>query len=243
MPTLALVPGEGHSRPAGIHHPSLSAQPFRPGELPAPLVLRLPAGTRRAAANAASAVQIPVSLWIRTAVDCSRHLHEVTRFAGSSAGLRETLDELAERAPVHSMGALARRRQWLYAQALRRGDPSAPRSVSASPLTVLLPDTSLAAWSQSAATCGLDLERWCEQLVQAAPERPHLWEAAAAEAGRSLGEWIYAMALRTSGGPEPGGRGPAVRPSQAGADPRSARRRRGSGRAREVVDEVLGQSG
>lgn len=194
-PILSLLSGDALSRPAEARVPSLAAQPFRPGEMPTPVVIRLSSEAFHVAIEAADAASLPVALWVRIAVECARHLEELNELGGSIPALHGALDELAYSAPAHQVGSLRTHRQRIYAQALRRGEPSSRRAISESRLTLLLPDTSLAAWSQCAAIAGLDLDRWCDRLVHAAPERAHTWEAAAAEAGRSLGEWVYAMAL------------------------------------------------
>jgi hypothetical protein len=56
-------------------------------------------------------------------------------------------------------------------------------------------DTMLAGWTRAAGATNCSLDDWAEQQLRLAPQDPHLWEAAAAEAGRALGEWVYASTL------------------------------------------------
>jgi hypothetical protein len=194
---LTVLRGSEASRPAPqrARLPTLSAQPFRPGELPTPVVIRLAPGALRALQAGARAARVPAPLWSRCAVDAARLLEETAKLlALTRLELIAELDRRAERiaSPVTPAAAS---KQIAYARALRRGE--AP--VSATPLfgslTVLLPDTIRTAWACAASRTGMSMDHWIETELASAPRQAHLWEAASAEAGQTLAEWVYALAL------------------------------------------------
>jgi hypothetical protein len=195
---LAIVRGEALGGPSAqtAQLPFLSAQPFRPGEMPTPVPLGLTIARKRRLAARANRVRIPLGLWTRCAIECSRHVSEVAPQVGLSAPeLTRQLDELAASWRDKPVTAACVRRQIQYARAVRQGDPSAPFEDSTSPVVAMLPDMMLAGWTQAASATGSALDSWAEQQLKLMPEHPHLWEATAAEAGRSLGEWIYTTTL------------------------------------------------
>ena len=63
-------------------------------------------------------------------------------------------------------------------------------------VTILLPDSLAAGWSTAANAFGQTLAVWADRMIFAAPAGVVHWEAAAANAGDSLGEWILTAALR-----------------------------------------------
>jgi hypothetical protein len=109
-------------------------------------------------------------------------------------GLIAELDRRAERfaSPVT---AAAASKQIAYAQALRRGEAQISAAPPFGSMTVLLPDTIRTAWAGAASCKGMSMDDWIEAQLASAPRQAHLWEAASAEVGRTLAEWVYALAL------------------------------------------------
>jgi hypothetical protein len=83
-----------------------------------------------------------------------------------------------------------------YAGLLRRGGDGHSVTSPRSRFSLLLPDQIASGWAITAANLGLPLPVWIGQRIRSAPSGVVAWEAAAAERGNGLGEWIYANALR-----------------------------------------------
>jgi hypothetical protein len=84
-----------------------------------------------------------------------------------------------------------------WASALRRPiDP--PLHATPTPgatLSLIVPYHTLLAWELAADVAGLPLLDWARSLITSAGRGRALWEAAAAEAGCTLGEWVALFAL------------------------------------------------
>jgi hypothetical protein len=61
-----------------------------------------------------------------------------------------------------------------------------------------VPYHSASAWRLAASAAAESVDLWSETLLAALPRHRSLWEAAAAEVGQTLGEWITVQAARRS---------------------------------------------
>ena len=62
--------------------------------------------------------------------------------------------------------------------------------------TLLVPYRSLTAWRRASITAGISLNEWARAHLDAALPGHLLWEAAAAECGETLAEWMLSQAAR-----------------------------------------------
>jgi hypothetical protein len=194
-PQLRVLRGEELLRDAPpLRVPSLTAQPGRPGEMPESVFVELARNAVQRAVRSAAVAEIPLALWLRAAVEASRQLGRVAAALGCprdivAADLREAAAALPQ-----NLNVLRCRRQLDYAAQIRAGNRTAG-SDAAGRVEILAPDQLLAAWSLDAAEAGEGLADFVTRHVLQAPAEPELWEAAAAEAMMSLGEWVYSRAL------------------------------------------------
>jgi hypothetical protein len=192
---LRLVEGEALTRPASSSLPTLASQPFRPGEMPIVWRLDLPDPVARDVARSASKLRIPVVLWVRLATEAARHVEDVAQALGLGPDeISHWLDQAAQSRRRHPT-TLAARHLAAYAGYLRDGDPSLPPPSAETGLHLLVPDALVAAWSLDASRSGADLTSWVVERITNAPDSAVAWEAAAADAGATLGEWIWREAV------------------------------------------------
>ncbi len=172
----------------------LQGSPFRPGELPVVVALRLGAAARPRCEDAARGAGVPVALWLRAAIDAGRLLAALQCAGWAPTDAVALLDSCAELTlPVLCAAPELGR----YAQALRRGEPASVTRVSPDGVVeVMVPEELRVAWLREATDAALSLEDWSLRMVSVAPSEPLAWEAAAASAGARVLEWGYACALR-----------------------------------------------
>jgi hypothetical protein len=175
--------------------PSLESQPFRPGELPESVLIELgPMAT--VAEERAARAGIPTELWLRLGVEAVRHIDLLAELLNVER--REVVAALDAGADVWSAVApLETRRQRAYAQHLRAASPRPASRPARTPYSLAIPDMIVSAWSVAATTAGETISEYVAARVDDAPDGLARWEAAAAELGRSLGEWIYVEGLRS----------------------------------------------
>jgi hypothetical protein len=162
-----------------------------------PIVWRLdlPEQVAQDAARRASNTRVPLVLWVRLATEAARHLEDVA--LALSLGRDEIshwLDQAAQPRRRHAT-TLTARHLAAYARYLRDGDPSLPPPSAETALHLLVPDVVVAAWSLGAARSGSDLTAWVADRITNAPAGAVEWEAAAADTGATLGEWIWREAV------------------------------------------------
>lgn len=141
---------------------------------------------------------LPLDLWARLAIEGSRQvertvdLAEIERCAFAA--------ELDERAAAARHGAISTLACGLrgYARLLRAAAPVHFDCQPQRKLTLLIPDQLAVGWASAANAAGMAFDVWSSEMILVAPAGIVTWEAAAAEAGDSLGEWILAAALARS---------------------------------------------
>jgi hypothetical protein len=176
---------------------SLQLQPQRPGDLCDWIELELASD---AAARIAERARIPVGLWLAIAIEAKRVLGAYG--PGAEADLEAQLDHAARaridaavcRAPARALRA--------YADALRAG--SEPVAEEARGLLVLTPPQAMStSWEHHARPAGLTLGTWLAREAGSDLAGRVDWEAAAAERGQSLAEWILSAGRVPSGADPP----------------------------------------
>jgi hypothetical protein len=180
----------------------LTHRPTRPGLAFSELALELgPELCARAAATAAADGQ-PLNLWAAWVIESERVLAEL---GDLGPALRADLDLLAERPDPPTPGGAARLGE--YAQQLRRTFRAASAASATMPaqmpavripgrLSLLVPDASLTAWRRAAIAADQTLEDWAGARLAGLPRMRASWEAAAAERGETLAEFVLAQAAR-----------------------------------------------
>jgi hypothetical protein len=195
---LSLVPCVPYRRPglrAATGAVRLWDAPFRPGELPAVVSVRLSSETVGRANSQAVSAGAPVELWVRAAIDAGRLMSAISPIGPAVISrIMATLDEHA--APslplLSALSDLA-----LYAEALRRGEPASVTQLGKDgEIELLVPEELRQAWSLEAAESGSTLDCWATSMIAAAPDHALSREAAAVASGLRLAEWGYACALR-----------------------------------------------
>lgn len=187
------------SPPSGAFDPEpldLTQRPTRPGLAHSELLVDLGPELGSRAGAAAAADGQPLALWAAWVIESERVLGEI---AGSGAALAAELDRLAERPGTPTPGGATRLAE--YATQLRRtllvaSSPARPSGDPPGSLRVLLPDASLTSWRRAAIAAAQALDEWAAGRLGTLPRRRALWEAAAAERGETLAEWILAQAAR-----------------------------------------------
>jgi hypothetical protein len=169
----------------------LERSPYRPGELPESLRVELDRRSAGRARRRAAADGVPVSLWVRAAVEAGRARDLL---ADSTRCTSEEIDALLLEAAIcteapRGISALER-----YAAAVISGlTPGG--SASGPSLEVLLPSEMLLAWRLAAGGSALSMEAWVAAMISRAPAGVTRLEARAAAEGESLAAWCYAAFL------------------------------------------------
>jgi hypothetical protein len=193
---LMLVHGEELSRTRELTQiPSLASQPFRPGEMPEAVLLELPESVAGVVAVEANTSGLPPELFVRIAVESTRHLRNIARVLAvtvvEAAGIVERGIEDQDSGPA----VVEARRQQAYAKRVRAATIGRGARAVIERITVLLPDAMLAGWAVDAAAECVPLDEFIFGCIREAPSAAVTWEAAAAARGLSLGEAMYAATL------------------------------------------------
>jgi hypothetical protein len=174
---------------------SLRTQPQRPGELAELVALELDAAEDRRIRHESARAALPVELALYIAVEAERALDDaIDALALPRAELIDFLDDAADAAAQRGVRHVLVRPLSEYAAALVRGLPNA--EVDRAPLRARVPHRVAAVWAHAATAAGVPLDRWLADTVGRASINRTPWEAAAARAGRTLGEWVLLQATR-----------------------------------------------
>lgn len=193
---LRIVEGTTAAEVPVARAPDLASRPFRPGELPRRLVLELDGAARRRAEWAAAATGVPLGLWVRVAVEASRHVMAASAISGIATG--SIISAVTKRATTTSAPpnvCVEARELGGYARALECAAARSPDIASAS-VGVDVNDECAVSWTAAATAAGRTVDAWVAEMLGGAPDEAIAWEAAAARAGATLGEFVYAEALR-----------------------------------------------
>jgi hypothetical protein len=180
----------------------LKTCPTRPGMTHSKIELRAPEGLALAAGELAVREGLREDCWIGLVIESERAVAQVARGATQSDSFRAQLDERARRPAVPIPGAPVRLAR--FAAALRElvDRPGVPAAAGAGAadrevmLGVTVAYQSVGTWRRSAIEAGQTIDAWAIRLLQELPRGRVLWEAAAAERGESLAEWVLTQAAR-----------------------------------------------
>lgn len=193
---LELVAGAARRTLGDLVQPTrVWGTPFRPGELPRPLSVRLTGAARSIVNIDARHRAVPVELALRVKVEAARALDTLGLATGAG---RDRLARLLEAcAHERSQPAPSDRDLRDYLTLLRARGPSATTQVPADgTIELLIPPQLALAWRDAAGNAALD--HWVSERVCDAPPDPWSFEIAAALRGASVPEWAYASWLRLS---------------------------------------------
>lgn len=184
-----------HEPPQPLQPLDLWSQRQRPGEFCRPLPLRPGSTATGIAEAAAAAAGLPIELWVTIAIEASRCVDVLVQCGFERQAAVCLLDEQAKNLSNNSKST-CRTRLAAYADALVEAQPrSIANRVGALEAKPSL--QMLTAWSMAAESTAQCIEDWASARIQG-PTRAVAWEAAAAAAGTSLGEWTLYAALRAS---------------------------------------------
>lgn len=196
--SLRLLQG-GDEHAVGAYAPiafDLRVHPMRPGLAHETLMVSLEAPVAAAIAETASAEALPCGLWAGIAIESERALRAAAdAHRVGPETLKRQLDAWSMSAGRSLPGAHGRRLQ-AYARAIRHGVPALPSAVAEESLAVTVAYHSLLAWDRQAASEDTDTASWAQALLAVGPVGRPSWEAAAAQAGQTLGEWVALQAAR-----------------------------------------------
>lgn len=185
------------SAPRPFEAPSFSllAQPQRPGDLCESLCVEFPTDALNSARAYATEAGIPLALWLTIAVEAERALQTAAAATGVDADIvAGAADRVAKHPHRYDIPPPHARRLASYAEALRTGVPGGAAATSGSPVALRVSHLAAAAWSLDAARMGTPLDSWIAAMPLA-PGR-EFWEAAAADGGIQLSEWLLLQAAR-----------------------------------------------
>jgi hypothetical protein len=165
-----------------VLHEPIDVLDVRPGVAHERVKLELPPTPTVILCELAALDGLPVGLWAALAVESER-----VRGDADADTLDEAALEIGPPAPYPT-------RLTDYAAALRAARPHRPVRA---PIVMPVAYHTLLAWSHAADG---SLLTWVCGLLERMPRRRHLWEAAAAERGQTLAEWV---AIRTAAGSTP----------------------------------------
>jgi len=191
MTELRLIAGDRPDPPVSVVPLQLEARARRPGVAHEEIQLVLDLPATRAIHRVATIEPLPIGLLAVIGIESERALQVAARDADAAA-LSRRLDWTARRGLP-----LCRRSTRLaaYAAALR-----APQSIEAEvlgpTLDLLVPFHTLLAWEIAATAAGLPLNDWACARLEVAGAGRRLWEAAAAERGQMLAEWVALLSGR-----------------------------------------------
>ncbi len=190
-PALRLIEG---SAPAEDEFPvnhgiSAAIRLCRPGVAQAPQLVRLDDGTARHVERMAAGAGVPAELWASVAIEAARAVGSVARALGMSCA---TVARLIDEVELPTMGS-DQSEIGFYALDLAARQPR-PARAARRDLTLAVPTHMLLSWRLAAKAADETTELWAlRQLSSRPPTRIH-WEASAAGAGLSLGEFVTVQA-------------------------------------------------
>jgi hypothetical protein len=196
--TLISTPPE-HAAP--VFAPArfdLRVQPTRPGVAYEPVRLTLAQDTLNSLPRICASEGLPAEPWAALVIESARSLQFASALTDIDLGeLAVELDAAAEapqcdRAPTGTGGRLI-----AYARALRAA-PSRRSEPVSSPMVLPVPYVTIVAWQRAASASEHSVSEWGCALLDGLPTGRVVWEAAAAETGQTMCEWVLAQAASRS---------------------------------------------
>jgi hypothetical protein len=172
----------------------LALQPTRPGTAYEPLVLEPSPDRLEAVQRLAAAEGLPSGAWATLVIESERAISLAAKLLGLSApDLATAVDGAATASCCAQIPRGPGGRLAAYARALRRAQArhAAERTTN---LLVPVPYNLLVAWSRAATGTGQQPHDWAVAALSTLPRGRVSWEAAAAETGSTLCEWVFSQA-------------------------------------------------
>jgi hypothetical protein len=174
----------------------LAANPLRPGHAYGGIRIGLEEQTLVTCHEISARESFPLGPWLAIQIESQRALQLVS----GDPDLVAELDRVARSRPHRKVHRGANSRLAQYANALRArvsGQPSPSAPENGERVTIPVSSHAELAWNQAAVAAELDLERWLGAMLRSASSGRLTWEAASAEQGQGLAEWIlFQAALR-----------------------------------------------
>jgi hypothetical protein len=195
--TLSLVRGEARATSFPPPRYRLGERAQRPGELADLVAVAFDEAAHVHAWSLARTAGLPLPLVVVIAVESERALQEAAHRLGADAPeLAVALDAAALADAPAGFLPPPTRQLAAYAAAVRSGGYRlASRDATVTAVELAVPQRLLARWNLAAQADGRRLDDWLSGLVQAVSGGRERWEAAAAFAGATLGEWVATQAL------------------------------------------------
>lgn len=179
----------------------LQRQPTRPGVTQTEIELQVGTELMEAASQAATEEGLSVSVWIGFVIESERAVRQACGENREIDELRERLDGMARELNPPIPGAATRLAE--FGRALRNA-AMAPTQGSAmggnlrtpARLSARVPYQAVTAWRLAAIENGQPVNAWAIKHLQRLPRGRFRWEAAAAERGETLAEWVLVQAAR-----------------------------------------------
>lgn len=189
MIALRLIDGEGRGTRDACAPMQLGQRSRRPGLAHDEFFLYLGSGAASVLVAAAQD-HLPAPLWAALTIESERALQAVAADLSRRRSLAARLDRIASTTHAGPAGGETRLHAW--AAALRHPPAAGPRTSppQAAALDLLVPYHTLQAWHLAAERAGLPMLEWARSLLATTGAGRAMWEAAAAEAACTLGEWV-----------------------------------------------------
>jgi hypothetical protein len=189
MTALRMIDGEGRGTGDACAPIQLGHRSRRPGLAHDELWLDLGSGAASVLVLATHD-RLPPPLWAALTIESERALRTVAPEPSRRRPLAARLDRIARTRSASSGRGETRLHAW--AAALRHPPAAGPRTAPAQAvaLDLLVPYHTLQAWQLAAERAGLPLHEWARSLLATSGAGRAMWEAAAAEAACTLGEWV-----------------------------------------------------
>lgn len=192
--TLISTPPE-HATP--VFAPArfdLRVQPTRPGVAYESVRLTLARDTSSSLSRACAIEGLPAGPWATLVIESARSLRSASALTGiDAAQLAVELDAVAEAPQCDRAPTGPGRRLIAYARALRAASSRQEKPV-ASPMVLPVSYVTIVAWQRAAAASQCSVSDWAARLLANLPAGRMAWEAAAAEMGQTMCEWVLAQA-------------------------------------------------
>jgi len=182
----------------------LRKRPTRPGVTQAELTLRVSQHLAMAVGDLARSEGLREDAWIGLAIESERAVGQAAATESDAELLRGHLDTQAKERAMPIPGGPVRLNKFAVALRELGGTHNSSVSVLAAAgddgavLKASLPYQSVGAWRRCAIESGQSLDAWAAERLVEPPRGRLLWEAAAAERGETLVEWVLTQATRRS---------------------------------------------
>jgi hypothetical protein len=172
----------------------LRVQPTRPGVAYEPVRVSLEADTLGSLSCVCATEGLGPEPWAALVIESARSLLFACASMDVDADqLVVKLDVAAEAPRCDRVPAGPGSRLIAYSRALRAA-PARAAEPARSPIVLPVPYMAIVAWQRAAAAFGCGVDEWGAGMLAGLPAGRAAWEAAAAEEGQTMCEWVLAQA-------------------------------------------------